>query len=141
MQVVIRRGLVAALFSAVTVSTAIASPGEGDHAQPSAVSPAPAVQRIEIRAAGAEPALRDARPEQVVAALGIGAVFDMSTGEELQLSPRGTGVRMKVGHRGAVTLQPKDGAFVSADGRLELRVSLDRFSEPAQARLTMPVGW
>lgn len=140
MQVVIRRGLVAALFGAVAASSAFAMPEDWGN-EAAAQASDPTVQRIEIRGASPTPGVLEVSPERVVASLGITTTFDMSNGEELQLSPRGTGVRMKVGNRFPVTLQPKHGAFVSADGRLELHVALDRYDAPARASLTMPVGW
>jgi hypothetical protein len=66
----------------------------------------------------------------------------MSTGRRLSVNGTGDALRVRYGRRAPVTLtHDGQGRFVSGDGELSLRFSLDEDGEPQLVRLALPALW
>jgi len=93
-------------------------------------------QRIVISAPA--PATTSLTGAALMQSLAGSSQFAMSDGQRMELSARGSHLRMRYAGRAAVTLRPNGaGAYTSGDGRFELVASRDAFGDP-QVRLTRP---
>ena len=98
--------------------------------------PAPAI----THAAGSASALSAA--QEVLRSSTGGSVYDLSTGQSMEVWAAGGAVRMRYGQRRAMLLRHDGrGNFVSADGRVGLQFELAADGRPRAARLTVSNDW